>query len=211
MPRREPIVDLRKKPSQARSAFTVDQILQAAAQLLESRGEDGLTTKSVAEHAGVSIGTLYQYFPNRDAILAALAEREAQRISDRMRSLIDSAVLELDPARALIRAAIGSYARRRGARRQFQLVIAMAGKSGGPMLRSKITEHMAQAWNQSNPTDGPAVNNVYAYAMINAIIGVLQTAALENSPVLKEPALEDALMKIVVALAPPAEASFKKD
>lgn len=67
----------------------MDLILQAAAQVLEARGEDALTTKTVAERAGVSIGTLYQYFPNRDAILVALADREAQRISERMRALIE--------------------------------------------------------------------------------------------------------------------------
>src|SRR5262250_3813203 len=67
----ELVVKLRETPSQARSAWTVDLILEAAAQVLEARGEDALTTKTVAERAGVSIGTLYQYFPNRDAILVA--------------------------------------------------------------------------------------------------------------------------------------------
>jgi len=81
---------LRKTPSQARSAWTVDLILQAAAQVLEARGEDELTTKRVAKRAGVSIGTLYQYFPNRDALLVALADREAQRIGERMRMLVNS-------------------------------------------------------------------------------------------------------------------------
>ena len=51
----EPIVILRKTPSQARSAWTVDLILQAAAQVLEARGEDELTTKRVAKRAGVSM------------------------------------------------------------------------------------------------------------------------------------------------------------
>ena len=65
----KPIDKARKKPVQARSTQTVSLLLEAAAQVLEANGELALTTKTVAERAGFSIGTLYQYFPNRDAIL----------------------------------------------------------------------------------------------------------------------------------------------
>lgn len=66
----------RKLPAQARSAATVSAILEAAARILETRGFPGYTTNAVAERAGVSIGSLYQYFPNKDALTAALIERE---------------------------------------------------------------------------------------------------------------------------------------
>jgi AcrR family transcriptional regulator len=70
-------VDLqRRRPQQARARATVDSILEAAIQVLERSGVDGLNTNSVAERAGVSIGTLYQYFPDKDAILVAMARRE---------------------------------------------------------------------------------------------------------------------------------------
>jgi AcrR family transcriptional regulator len=62
----------RKKPVQQRSRFTVDQILEAAARVFAERGYAGATTNHIAERAGVSIGSLYQYFPNKDAILVAL-------------------------------------------------------------------------------------------------------------------------------------------
>jgi AcrR family transcriptional regulator len=66
----------RKKPVQSRSASTVDAIVEAAARILEERGLDGYTTNAIAERAGVSIGSLYQYFPGKDALTAALLERE---------------------------------------------------------------------------------------------------------------------------------------
>lgn len=66
----------RKAPLQRRSAATVEAILEAAARILETEGLDGYTTNAVAERAGVSIGSLYQYFPHRDALTAALIERE---------------------------------------------------------------------------------------------------------------------------------------
>jgi AcrR family transcriptional regulator len=66
----------RRSPKQARSRATWDAIVEAAAQILERHGADGLTTNDVAERAGVSIGTLYQYFPDKQAILIAAARRE---------------------------------------------------------------------------------------------------------------------------------------
>lgn len=72
----------RKAPLQRRSAATVDAILEAAARILETRGPDGYTTNAVAALAGVSIGSLYQYFPNRDALTARLIERETGTLLD---------------------------------------------------------------------------------------------------------------------------------
>jgi AcrR family transcriptional regulator len=65
----------RKQPHQARSQTTVEDIVEAAAQLIGRKGLDGFNTNAVAERAGVSIGSLYQYFPNKDAIMAALIRR----------------------------------------------------------------------------------------------------------------------------------------
>lgn len=66
----------RKQPLQARAQKTVDVIVEATARILEKHGHDGFTTNAVAERAGVSIGTLYQYFPNKEALLGALIARE---------------------------------------------------------------------------------------------------------------------------------------
>ncbi|MET0280958.1 MAG: TetR/AcrR family transcriptional regulator [Steroidobacteraceae bacterium] len=66
----------RKQPRQARAQQTVGAIVEATARILESYGHDGFTTNAVAELAGVSVGTLYQYFPNKQALLGALISRE---------------------------------------------------------------------------------------------------------------------------------------
>jgi AcrR family transcriptional regulator len=70
----------RKLPRQARSRALVDAILDAAARILEEQGREALNTNLVADNAGVSIGSLYQYFPNRDAIIAAVADRHGHRV-----------------------------------------------------------------------------------------------------------------------------------
>lgn len=69
-----------KQPVQARSRHTVEVILQAAIQVFEARGYAAGTTARIAERAGVSVGTLYQYFPNKDAVVAALAERHVAEV-----------------------------------------------------------------------------------------------------------------------------------
>ncbi len=69
----------RKRPRQSRSKDTVDTILAATAKVLVRHGFDGLTTNAVAQAAGVSIGSLYQYFPNKEALVAALIESTLER------------------------------------------------------------------------------------------------------------------------------------
>ncbi len=72
----------RKAPKQARSLETVRVIVEAAARILEEHGHDGFSTNAVAERAGVSIGSLYQYFPRKEALIGALIVRETSRLID---------------------------------------------------------------------------------------------------------------------------------
>lgn len=80
----------RKAPRQARSRATVDAILDAAARVLVQRGYAATTTNAVAEVAGVSVGSLYQYFPNKDSLIAALHDRHGRQMS----ALLDAALLQ---------------------------------------------------------------------------------------------------------------------
>lgn len=70
----------RKMPRQARSGETVRAIVEAAARILEEAGLAAFTTNAVAERAGVSIGSLYQYFPSKDALIGALIVRETSQL-----------------------------------------------------------------------------------------------------------------------------------
>ena len=70
----------RKQPKQERSQATVEAILTATAHILTESGAEKFTTNRVAELAGVSIGSLYQYFPNKKALLFALAQQQAEQM-----------------------------------------------------------------------------------------------------------------------------------
>ncbi|HEY1750628.1 MAG TPA: helix-turn-helix domain-containing protein [Caulobacteraceae bacterium] len=90
----------RRQPRQARSRATWEAIVEAASQILERRGPAALNTNDVAERAGVSIGTLYQYFADKRAILVAAAQRElAAGAADdgrRQRALIQALIAMLE-------------------------------------------------------------------------------------------------------------------
>ena len=79
----------RKLPRQRRSRTTVESIKQATLALLSEHGLQGFGTDRIAERAGVSIGSLYQYFPNREAILQAVYEDVSIEYAEAMRSLLD--------------------------------------------------------------------------------------------------------------------------
>jgi len=79
----------RKQPKQARSSDLVDSILQAAIQVLAKEGMRRFTTTRVAERAGVSVGSVYQYFPNKAAILFRLQSDEWRETSEMLRDILE--------------------------------------------------------------------------------------------------------------------------
>ncbi len=76
------VLEPRKLPVQARSAASVEAVLEATVQVLLEVGKGRLTTTRVAARAGVSVGTLYQYFPNKSALLQAALRRHLDAVAD---------------------------------------------------------------------------------------------------------------------------------
>jgi AcrR family transcriptional regulator len=102
-------ISSRKRPKQARSTELVAAILEAAAQVLAKEGAPRFTTARVAEKAGVSVGSLYQYFPNKAAILFRLQSDEWRQTSDLLRGILEDVDRPpLERLRALVHAFIRS-------------------------------------------------------------------------------------------------------
>jgi AcrR family transcriptional regulator len=76
------VLEPRKSPVQARSAASVDAILEATIQVLVGVGKERLTTTKVASRAGVSVGTVYQYFPNKSSLLQGALKRHMDEVTD---------------------------------------------------------------------------------------------------------------------------------
>ncbi|MGY4309696.1 AcrR family transcriptional regulator [Bradyrhizobium sp. USDA 4369] len=90
-PRRKASISARKQPQQARSTDLVAAILEAAVQVLTRDGAQRFTTARVAEKAGVSVGSLYQYFPNKAAILFRLQSDEWQQTTRLLHGILEDA------------------------------------------------------------------------------------------------------------------------
>ena len=79
----------RKSPSQQRSQLTVAALLKATAHILVKEGYESASTNRIAEAAGVSIGSLYQYFPSKEALVAAVVDRHMQEMLELLRAAVD--------------------------------------------------------------------------------------------------------------------------
>lgn len=107
--RRKHKISLRKQPKQARSNELVAIILEAAVQVLEKEGSQRFTTARVAEKAGVSVGSLYQYFPNKAAILFRLQSDEWRQTAELWNGILgDAGRPPLERLRVLVHAFIRS-------------------------------------------------------------------------------------------------------
>ncbi|MFL1492507.1 TetR family transcriptional regulator [Pseudomonas antarctica] len=102
-------ISSRKQPQQARSTELVAAILEAAIQVLAKEGATRFTTARVAEKAGVSVGSVYQYFPNKAAILFRLQSDEWQQTTQMLRNILDKTdIAPLQRLRTLVHAFIHS-------------------------------------------------------------------------------------------------------
>ncbi|WP_137109758.1 TetR/AcrR family transcriptional regulator [Rhodobacter sp. SY28-1] len=84
------MIELRKHPRQNRSRAKVEGILAAAADIVSGRGLEAVTTNAVAARAGISIGSLYQYFPGKAALLAALVRDERANLLEAVERIVCS-------------------------------------------------------------------------------------------------------------------------
>jgi AcrR family transcriptional regulator len=119
-PRQRPL-EPRREPTQGRSRATVAAILEAAARVFAASGYAGATTNHIARRAGVSIGSLYEYFPSKDAILVALVERHVDEAEHELAAALRAARESRAPlprlVRRLVEAMVALHARDPGLHR----------------------------------------------------------------------------------------------
>jgi AcrR family transcriptional regulator len=134
----------RKSPVQARSAATIDALHTAVIQVLIREGLSRCTTTRIAERAGMSVGSVYQYYPNRDALLAAVLERHLSGIADAMEQVcLDSRGLPIGQmAVRLVEGYMGAKLRDAG---ESKALYAVAGERGGFELAASIYKRIEAA------------------------------------------------------------------
>ncbi len=201
------VLQARKTPVQQRSAVTVEAIAEATIQVLLAVGSDKLTTTRVAERAGVSVGTLYQYYPNKQALLYAVLKVHMTKVAD----AIESACLEHRgaPVAKLVEEIVAAFidAKLESAEVSAALYAASVEPEAAKLVqcvslrgRKVLTEAIAEAVGKTGAEVEFAVTMMYS-AMTGASRSVLEAgapakmvAALRRElPVLCQAYLEKAL------------------
>jgi AcrR family transcriptional regulator len=134
----------RKTPVQARSAVTVKAISEATIQVLLTHGAGRLTTTRVAERAGVSVGTLYQYYPNKRSLLFAVFEDHLDKVSRAVEVACEDACHK--PMSEMIRLVVEAYVDVKMQRADISIALyKVAPDVGGPALVKQTGERLRKA------------------------------------------------------------------
>lgn len=202
MARAAQAVDLpRRKPKQARAQDTVEVIFEATARILRKEGRAALNTNYIAECAGISVGTLYQYFPDKESILVAIARRELEADHAAViKAISGPADPDADLVRLAIRALIAQFRRSREVRR-IAIETLISEGYGDELATSvqKAAQMIGENEDRFLPGRANAVSPVSLFVITRAISGVLRSASQEQSPLLDSQEFEDELVHLVRA------------
>jgi AcrR family transcriptional regulator len=134
----------RKTPIQARSALTVEAISEATIQVLRSHGAERLTTTRVADRAGVSVGTLYQYYPNKQSLLLAVLVHHLNRVADAVEDACERA--RHKPLAEMIKETVESFVDAKMERADISVALyRVSAEVGGPALIKRIGQRSRKA------------------------------------------------------------------
>jgi AcrR family transcriptional regulator len=173
----------RKTPIQARSTVTVEAISEATIQVLLSHGTERLTTTRVAQRAGVSVGTLYQYYPNKQSLLFAVLENHLSNVIVRLETACENACHK--PLAEMIREMVEAFVDAKMDRADISVALyRVAADVGGPALikqiqhrsRKTVEAMLETASDIKSPPDKLAID-----IMLSAMAGAMRSL-LEAGP-----------------------------
>lgn len=201
----------RKQPTQKRAEFTVATIVDAARDILTKQGVDAVTTRRVAERAGVAVGTLYQYFPNRDAILLQLAyqimSEESSQAAPHLFNLYHQPLREF--MAALYQRTVDIERKLLGLGRDFHGRFArymQLGRhiEGESPIDAQEPERLIASMERvlmDHPEEARESNKALAaFMIVRGVRNMLATVVEERPEFLSDPALTPMLIRIVMAI-----------
>jgi AcrR family transcriptional regulator len=188
----------RKRPVQARAVSTVDAISEATIQVLLGGGVDRLTTTRVAERAGVSVGSLYQYYPNKQSLLSAVLAAHLDRVA----SALEAACVQARnrPLAEMIRTVVEAFVDSKLERADISLALyRIAADAGGPALIKRLGQRSRKALESTLRTapDLAAPLDTFAIEMMSAAMAGTTRHVLEAGA---SPAMIRSLRRHLVVL-----------
>jgi AcrR family transcriptional regulator len=189
----------RNQPQQARSRVTVAVILDAAIRILDREGLDALNTSHVAEVAGVSVGTLYQYFAHREAIMDALQRRELAA------AMLERQLARTEPIsdRELVRSIVGGLLELYQAAPALHRVLAVEGLRLSPPTQvlafdQRSVARLKAALNLAGSRLRATNLEAAAFVLYQSVRATMLAYFLDTPPGLSEATLVDELTELCV-------------
>ena len=214
MPPNDPF-STRRRPQQARAERTLQVIFEATARVLREEGEAAFTTNRIAARAGVSIGTLYQYFDDKEAILQAILRRTRKRLVGQLDALLsnvdpDSDTPSASDPKQVLRAYVRLYLAAYGTgsddeRLLLRLAWSLDRHDALVLALRETSEHIAVHLQRMEHPLVRAPTPAMTFVLTRALAGVVRSAALEESPLLGTQAFEDELVKLCWGVLAAAE------
>ena len=186
---RRPLTNRRKEASQERSRGTVDALVEATARILVREGFDKASTNRIAAVAGVSVGSLYQYFPSKEALVAAVIERHQQEIMRVVRGeLAEAANQPIEQGvRTLVAVAVKAHRVDPKLHRVLAEQIPRVGKLGKAATFDRENYALFRAYLESHRKEiRPADLGLAAFVCVTSIEALTHTAALHQEIVSDE-------------------------
>lgn len=204
MPARPPRARPRKAPRQARSREMVETILEAAARVFIRRGYASATTNRIAEAAGISVGSLYQYFPSKDAIAVELLRRYRETLIGLVHRHLEQ--VEETSFESVVRALVGAILRAEGVdpelhRVLIEQVVRTSARAEIVGFEEKVERLLADAIRQ-RAVVRDRDPDVTAFVLVRAVLGAVHAAVVDR-PAMNGPRLVDELTRLVVRFLEP--------
>lgn len=191
---------VRRRPRQARAQSTVDAIYEATLQIIEREGAERITTSRISEVSGFSVGTLYQYFHDRDSLLMAMAIAHRDRLIERLK-LILIASRDQPAGEAISRLVAMLVADARSNRKMLRAVVRavtrkeMAAKMIDAMR--VLDQNIGRSLAELAGSDGVALSPACQFVLSRSLTCVLWSAVMEDSDLLDCQELEDQLRNML--------------
>lgn len=210
----------RATPSQARARFTVETILEAASEILRVQGVDAVTTRKIAARAGVSVGAVYQYFPNKEAILIEISKRvmdeESEAASPELFRLHRKSLDEM--LQALFRNTVRTETRLYSLGRDFYQRYARnmqfgraQGLGRGLRTSEQLVSSTEMLLKQHADVVGEADTQLASFMLVRGMRSILATLVEERPELLQSPSLVPMLVRMARAITDSREGEEKSD